>query len=341
MCDYYYTVVTQRQSALQLQLRPRTLSPMRRVRGAKRDALLSAVSRTIDYTELCCQGFLTIRVRRRARNLTIGRLAPPYASRCNASLRAIIARKIERASRALCGMQCSCAGDSKAHWYFYLAIKHAGLLSQTCRMIWAHPRDFTRRCIGCQLTARLLPACVKAGWRDREFISSSWQREKSCISYFWSGENYSTLTREFTTIKRDTVVYFCCSCILRGSRSHGDLFFVVYLSVYFARRIHFVFQCVYARLPRRILIFTINSRTFRKRRCQTGNINCEITFLPGRLSAFNRVGMIRARVRRKERISWLEWKYSFGSRWNRNSLCRCYRSWIYSLIKLGSYSEKD
>lgn len=51
----------------------------RRVRGAKRVALLSAP--VIDYIELCCQGFLTIRACRRACNLTIGRLTPPYTSR--------------------------------------------------------------------------------------------------------------------------------------------------------------------------------------------------------------------------------------------------------------------
>lgn len=51
-------------------------SPTRRVRGAKRVALLSAP--VIDYTELCCQGFLTIRACRRACNLTIGRLTPPH-----------------------------------------------------------------------------------------------------------------------------------------------------------------------------------------------------------------------------------------------------------------------
>lgn len=76
-----------------------TLSPMGRVGAAKRGALLSATSRVIDYTGLCCQGFLTIRTCRRAHNLTIGRLTPPYASRYNASLHAVTGVKEKEAKQ--------------------------------------------------------------------------------------------------------------------------------------------------------------------------------------------------------------------------------------------------
>lgn len=76
-------------------------SPTRRVRGAKRVALLSVP--VIDYTELCCQGFLTIRACRRACNLTIGRLTSLYMHLAESARKITTGSRCGNATRFKCG----------------------------------------------------------------------------------------------------------------------------------------------------------------------------------------------------------------------------------------------